>query len=486
MSTRNVLGIDMGASHGRAVVGHFDGSNLALKALHEFDNEPVFLNTGYHWDTLRLFHEIKRSIAKSASLKIDSVGIDTWGVDFGLIDPNGYLLENPHHYRDPRTESIPEKVYEKLSHAGIFAQTGMHPSPITSLFQLVALSHHQENLLNAAETLLFTPDLFRFLLTGEKSSESTIAATSLLFDPKETKWIPGFLAAFGIPDILPELGPSGQIIGTLTDRIADELGVTKIPVSRIAGHDSASAILTVPSSAENVAYVSCGTWSIVGANEERFITDDKALEQRFNNEMGYDGTNMFVKNITGLWVLQECIADWQREGIAIDYDQMNQAIPTVKHNTYINLDLKEFGKPGNMIGKIRAYAKRTNQRVPDTRPEIYKTIWLSLALKYKQTIDELEALTHRAYTAIHIIGGGARSDYLSQLTADLTGKQVISGPYEATVIGNIVVQLIALGELKSLKEAKELVRESFTIKTFLPNPNPELDALYESYIETYE
>lgn len=481
MSTKNVLGIDMGASNGRAVVGRYNGKKLEIAELHRFNNVPVTLNAGYYWDVLSLFDQIKKSIAKSSDIKIDSVGIDTWGVDFGLIDENGYLLENPHHYRDPRTEGMPRKVFDKIPEYDIFAQTGMHPAQLTTLFQLAALRQNQENILKAAKTLLFMPDLFRFLLTGDRSSEHTIAATSLLFDPNTKEWIKNYLEAFEIPDILPKLKSAGRIAGKLTDGIARELNVENIPVVRIAGHDTASAILSVPSAEENIAYISCGTWSIAGADEDRFITDKKALEQGFNNEMGYDDTNMFVKNITGLWVLQECITEWQREGVKINYEEMNKSIHDVKLNTYINLDSEEFGKPGNMANKIRAYTKRTNQHNPRTKQEIYKTVWVSLALKYKQTIEGLEALTHRKYTAIHIIGGGARSDYLCQLTSDITGKEVLSGPYEATVIGNMLVQLIALGELKGTEEAKQLVKESFTIKEYQPKPNNEIDALYRNY-----
>lgn len=471
MTTINVLGMDYGASNGRGIVGRFDGQKLTLEEIHRFPNQPVSVASNLYWNILSLFQELKNSIikAQTASIAISSIGIDTWGVDFGILDKQGNLLSNPHHYRDRRTENISQEVYKMFSEYELFSMTGMKPGFITTLFQLISMKDREAAILDKAETLLFMPCLLSYFLTGNINCEATQASTSLMYSPFTGDWITKLLEKYCLPDILPKINPSNHIIGNVQAEVIDETGIGKVPVISVAQHDTASAIASVPTeNQEDVVYISCGTWSVLGTTISRPIISREVLESGFCNEIGYNNEIMFVKNITGLWILQECVRDWAKEGYKIDYEHMGDHALKSSFNSYIDVDYEPFQYPGNMTQKIIDCCKKLGQQPPKNKEEVYKCIIHGLAVNYKKTIEQLKTMTGKGFKSIHIVGGGSKDKALCQMTADLTGLEVMAGPSEATVVGNIMSQLIALGEIGHVTELPELIKNSFHIKNYAP------------------
>jgi len=469
MEGKKVLGVDIGASSALGMLGKFDGDKLYTEEINRFPNQTVNIMGNLYWDILKLFQDILYTLGKIRTKNIESLGINTWGVDFGLLDKRGKLLGNLRSYRDNRTDSIEEIVTKKYSRYEIFSKTGMSPYQISTLYQLIAMKISENSILSCADQLLFTSGIINYFLTGNKNCEKTQASTSLLYSPFTSDWAYEFKEKYSLPDILPQLSEPGKVIGNLTADISKNLGIKSTPVISVAEHDTASAIASVPANTkQDVIYISCGTWSVVGSTVQKPIIKKEAMEQGFHNEIGYNDEIMFVKNIIGLWVLQECIKEWVEEGFKIDYQKINREAQKCNFDSVIDLEHEDFLYPGMMSKKIKNYCHNNNIQIPNTRTETYKCIVISLAEKYKQTIKEVEKLTGKSYSKINIIGGGARNSYLCQLTAEITGKQVIAGPYEATSIGNIIVQLIALGEIANITEAREVIKRSFDIKTYIP------------------
>lgn len=469
MATINVLGMDYGASNGRGMIGRFDGDRLSIEEIHRFPNSPVTVLSSFYWDILSLFSELKKSIikAKSQSIPVSTIGIDTWGIDFGITDAQGNLLGNPHHYRDNRTNDILKEAYEVFPEYEIFSKSGMHPLHICTLFQLLSMKKYESDILEKSKTMLFTPNLLNYFLTGNVNCESTMASSSLLYSPFTNNWIGEFLNRYELPEILPAVNKPGYIIGNILESVREETGAGNIKVVSVAQHDTASAIAAVPAeNKQEVVYISCGTWSVVGTAIGRPIVNEAVLKNRFNNEIGYDNEIMFVKNITGLWVLQECVREWEIEGYKIDYSYMNEYAEKSGFASSIDVDDESFALPGNMSRKVVEYCKRTGQKPPENREEIYKSIILGLALKYREVIGQTEVLTGKKFDRIHIIGGGSRNKLLCRLTAKETGMEVVAGPYEATVIGNIMAQLIALGEIKDMAEGIQVIKNSFALEEY--------------------
>ncbi len=466
---RNYLAIDLGAESGRAILARIADRKIELRELHRFANTPVQLPTGLYWDTLRLFHEICEGIRIGAQSSDDlsGIAIDTWGVDFGLIGVDRELIANPRHYRDARTKDVPERVFEILPRAEIFRRTGVQFMHINSLYQLYALHEHSPEVLRVTSRLLFMPDLFNYFLTGIFASERTIASTSQFYDPVEKRFA---------TDMLLQLGIDGSFLANLIDPGA-ELGPvlpyllpTDAPVFATASHDTASAVAAVPASGnDNWCYISSGTWSLMGVELDHPIIDDASLESNFTNEVGVGNKIRFLKNIPGLWLLQECRRQWARDGQDYSYAElMEQAAAAKKTSTIIDLD--EFSSPGNHPQAIREYCRKTGQEVPDDPGAISRVILQSLAARYKQILESLEKLTDKTIDVIHIVGGGSRNKLLNQLTADVTGRRVLAGPAEATAVGNALTQALGRGDIRSLEAIRALVRGSFDVDEFRPRP----------------
>jgi rhamnulokinase len=485
---RNYLAMDLGAESGRAILGQFDGDRLTLSEMHRFSNTPVRLPDGLHWDALRLFHEIKTGLGATCqhvSGNIDGVGIDTWGVDFGLLDSKGSLLSNPFHYRDNRTDGMVEAAFERVSREAIFAQTGIQFMQINTLFQLFSMAKIGSPVLDMAKTFLTMPDLFNYWLTGRKVSEFTNATTTQCYNPVDNNWAFPMIQELGIPrHIFPELVEPGQILGPLLTEMAEELCISHLSVIAPACHDTGSAVASVPGEGENYAWISSGTWSIMGVTVDKPVINPQSLDFNLTNEGGVDHTFRLCKNIMGLWLVQECRRFWQSHGESFSYDEITQmAAAASPWKSIINPDAVDFLKPGDMPGRIQTYCQRTGQQIPESKGEIVRCALDSIALKYRWVLERLEDLLDRQLNTIHIVGGGTKNRLLSQITADCTGRTVITGPVEATAVGNLLTQAIALGELQSLDDIRAIVCRSFEVHTFEPNGRrDQYDDVYQRFL----
>lgn len=485
-NTKNLLAFDFGASSGRAVLGRFNGEKLTLEELHRFSNDPVKLGDTLYWDVLRLFHEIKQSLLKAKAVCVpDSIGIDTWGVDFGLLDAEDRLLENPVHYRDARTAGIFDTAFGKIPKDELYRITGNQLMEINTAFQLLSLREARPALLERAKTLLFMPDLFAFMLTGEKHAEYSIASTSQLLDAKTRTWSPRILESFGIPATLfPAIVPTATPIGCLRADLCEELGIPASRVIAVAGHDTQCAQASVPAAEKDFLFLSCGTWSLLGTELDAPLVNAQTAACNITNEGGYGGKTSFLKNIIGLWLIQETRRQWQKEGENLSFAEMEKlALLAPAFQCFIDPDDAVFVPAGNIPKRIQEYCRKTAQKVPETKGEILRCIYDSLAMKYRYAIAQIEQCTEKQYNTLHIVGGGVKDTLLCRLSADVCGKTVVAGPVEATVFGNLVLQLLASGELYSLAEARELVRRSDKVTTFTPNPEAETDSAYEAFLQ---
>ena len=473
--TLNLLGFDFGASSGRAMLGVYDGEKLELQEIHRFLNEPVMLGEQYVWDVPRLFLEVKEGLRKAARLgvRIDAIGIDTWGVDFGLLNAQGHLMGVPVHYRDARTEGMMEKAFETVSREEIFRRTGLAFQSFNTLYQLLALREQKDPALERADALLFMPDLFAYLLTGEKRTEYTIASTSQMIDPATRAWDRELLQKLGLPaQMLTEIEPAGTVRGLLKEEIARETGLERVPVIAVASHDTASAVAAVPAEkGSRFAYLSSGTWSLLGAERTEPLCTEEVMRANYTNEGGLCGTTRLLKNIMGLWIIQECKREWDREGGEIGFGEivkLAEAAPAFL--AVLDVDDPCFMAPGGMPERIRDYCRRTGQAVPQTRGEIARVVYEGLALKYRWAIERLERdLLGHEIDVLHIVGGGSKNEMLNRFTAQAIGRKVVAGPSEGTVIGNLLVQAMALGAIGSLDELREVVARSFENRTYLPD-----------------
>ncbi len=482
----NYLAIDLGAESGRAIVGSLDGDKLTLNETHRFANEPVRLNDGLHWDVLRLWSDIKAGISNSK--EINSIGLDTWAIDFALLDQNGSLLSNPFHYRDARTDTMMAEAFKRMSRAEIFSNTGIQFMQINTLYQLLAMSVQKSPLFEVAETFVTIPDLFNYWLTGELTNEFTNATTTQCFDPRKRDWSTKILDAFNIPSYLfKPTTDSGTQIGTLLPSIAEETGAGVVPVILPACHDTGSAVVAVPARNQDFAWISSGTWSIMGAEVREPCLTEKALEYNFTNEGGVFGTWRLSKNIMGLWMVQECKRMWAHQGDDLSYDEITRLASEAKpFLAVIDPDNSRFLHPGDMPEEIRKYCEETNQAVPHTKGEVIRVALESIALKYRWVLERLQELAGKQFTPIHIIGGGTKNRLLNQLTANATNRIVVTGPVEATAIGNVLMQAIGLGHLGSLSDARAVVRASFDVEEYHPAAETGWDEAYIKLMQLIE
>ena len=487
--TYNFLGFDFGASSGRAMLGSFDGERIQLSELHRFPNEPVELVGRFCWDVPRLFFEMKQALNKAArqGVKIDAIGIDTWGVDFGLIDKDGRLLGVPTHYRDTHTDGVMEKAFEVMPKEEIFRNTGLAFIQFNTLYQLYAMKLEGDPTLEAADKMLMMPDLLAYLLTGKVGTEYTIASTSQLIDPFTRDWDFELIDRFGLPRrIFTPIQPSGSLRGTLLPKIARECGVGEIPVIAVASHDTASAVAAIPADGPDFAYISSGTWSLLGAEIRTPLCEREVMEANYTNEGGVDGTIRLLKNIMGLWIIQECKREWDRRTDAVSFSQIvemaEQAEPFI---AFINVDDPCFLAPNDMPARIQEYCRKTGQRVPQSRGQIARVIYESLALKYRWAIERLEKdLLTKRISALNIVGGGSKNDMLNRFTADAIARPVIAGPDEGTVIGNLLVQAMGVGAISDLAGLRRVVEASFPTRRFQPGDGAAWDGAYAKYLET--
>jgi len=474
----NYLAFDLGAESGRAILGSLDGGRLSLSEVHRFPNEPVRLSDGLHWDVLRLWAEIKTGITATvkSGVKFDSLGVDTWGVDFVLLDKNGDLLGNPYHYRDARTDGMLETAFSLVPREQIFNQTGIQFMQINTLYQLLSMVIARDSQLEAAKTFLTIPDLFNFWLSGKISCEFTNATTTQCFNPLSRSWAFPLLEALGIPKrIFPSICEPGTSLGMLLPAIASETGAGPIPVIAPACHDTGSAVAAVPASKADFAWLSSGTWSILGAEVQQPVLSEKALQYNFTNEGGVFGTWRLSKNIMGLWLTQECKREW-----GLSYNELTRLATEAKpFLAVIDPDSNIFLHPGNMSEKICKSCANTGQPVPETQGEVIRVALESLALKYRFVLGRLEELAGKRLEPLHIFGGGINNRLLNQFSADATGRMVIAGPVEATAIGNILMQMITLGEFSSLQDARHMVRHSFGIKEYYPGASDGWESAYQ-------
>lgn len=484
---KKVMAFDFGASSGRALLGSFDGQRIATSEVHRFSNDPVMLGNTFYWDFLRLFYEIKQGIGKAANSgdkEIVSMGIDTWGVDFGLLDKNGDLLQNPVHYRDTRFDGVPQKMFEKVSRDSIYNETGIQFMNFNTIFQLYYYVLNNPDILQKTETMLLIPDLFNYFLTGNKVAEYSIASTTQLLNAKKGDWSYELIDKLGIPrKIFTEISEPGVKVGKLLPKLAEELNSTSFDIYAVAGHDTASAVAAVPAlKGENYAYLSCGTWSLLGMELDSALINKDTYSYNFTNEGGYGRKIRFLKNIIGLWLMQESRRQWEREGEKMSFADIDKLTVKAKPLArFIDPNRDEFMAPGDMPGRIASYLKRTNQPMPENKGDISRCITESLALKYREYIENLETLTGRKIDVLHIIGGGVKDKMLCQYTANATKKTVVAGPIEATALGNIAVQLIAAGEFKNIDEARASIKESFPADIYEPQNTADWDSAYEYF-----
>ncbi len=472
MAEKKMLAIDLGASSGRGIVGSFDGEKLSLKENHRFSNDPVIVNGRMHWDILRIFHEIKQSITKTVLEKDDirSIGIDTWGVDYALLDKNGRMLSNPVHYRDTRTDGVVPYIGRFFTQPELYAVTGIQCMNFNTIFQLATELRDDPEALDRAARMLNIPDLLNYFLTGNMANEYTILSTGALLDAKRRDYAFSMIDKVGIPRrLFGEIVQPGHDLGGLLPQVLEETGKTDAHVLTVASHDTASAVIAVPTQEDDFLFISSGTWSLMGTELHAPRIDDATAKFDFTNEGGAFGTIRFLKNIMGLWLIQESRRQWRREGCEYSFAQLEAFARECKpFACFINPDDPSFATPGNLPERIREFCRRTGQYVPVSVGEIVRCIYESLALKYRATAESIRTLTGLDAKVIYVVGGGTKDGFLSQMTADATGMPVSAGPEEATAIGNLMMQMVAAGEAKNLKEARRIVAASFERKFYEP------------------
>ena len=464
---------DLGATSGRSILGILQNGKVELKELTRFPNKIIRIQDRYYWDIFALYEALKEGLATAVSqnIRLDAIGIDTWGVDFVYLGEDGSILSQPRSYRDPYTIGKPEEYFKLVSKKTVYDRTGIQIMNFNSLYQLYAAKCENESPLKAAHDILFMPDALSYLLTGKKICEYTIASTSQLLNPKTKKIERELFDAMGInPSIIQPIIMPGTIIGNLTESVAKECGLPPVPVIAVAGHDTASAVAAVPAENENFAYLSSGTWSLMGIEVQEPIITDETYQLNFTNEGGVDGTTRFLKNITGMWLLEQCRKEWESKGTAYTYPEIVALSSSVEGlQSVIDPDHPSFANPESMTRAIAEYCAQNNQKIPLTHAEFIRCIFDSLALRYKEVLNYLQKIAPFPIEKLHVIGGGSQNKLLNQMTADTIGIPVVAGPSEATALGNVMMQAKGLGIVKSLREVRKIVRNSVECVEFKKN-----------------
>jgi len=479
---KKFLAIDIGASSGRAIIGSLKGGIVTLKEIHRFDNHMTVVHGRYHWDIYRIFDDIKKGLAEAAAQEEVplSIGIDTWAVDYGLLDEAGHILGLPYAYRDHRTDTAMEELFRIIPRQEVYNLTGIQFLQFNTIFQLYAAMRDKLPALQISKDLLFIPDLLNFLLSGEKKSEFSFATTSQLFNPMTNAWAAQMFDKIGVPvSLMQEVVAPGTVIGKLTEEMAKETGMPRVDVTAVASHDTGSAIAAIPAEGSDFAYISSGTWSLMGIESKTPVISPESMQYNFTNEGGVDGTYRVLKNIMGLWLIQECRRIWAQSGEEYSFGALaRRAEASGAFKTLVDPDCSSLLNPKNMPAALNELVARAGEPVMEDPGEFARCIFESLAFRYRQTLEELRRISDKEFRKIHIIGGGSHNELLCQFTANATGLPVIAGPAEGTALGNIMVQAMAQGEIASLSEIREVIRRSFEFKEFLPENVAEWDANY--------
>ncbi|MGD0574073.1 MAG: rhamnulokinase family protein [Anaerolineales bacterium] len=487
-SSPSFLALDLGAESGRAVIGHLQDDRLQLKEVHRFANGPVRIGDSLHWDVLRLWTEILNGItlaAQEAGKGLMGLGLDTWGVDFGLLARDDTLLGNPYHYRDRRTEGMLEIAFRRVPRTEIYERTGIQFMQLNSLYQLLAMAQAKAPALSCAQTFLTMPDLFNFWFTGRKAGEYTIATTTQCFDPRAGDWARDLVDRLDIPShIFPPIVAPGTVLGELRASVAEDARCSRVPVIAIAAHDTQSAVAAVPCDSPDCIYLSSGTWSLMGVEVHQPVITADSLDYDFTNEGGVGGTICLLKNIPGLWLVQECRRSWAQTGQEYSYDDLSRMAGEAPAlgSLVVPFDSR-FQGAGDMPGRIQAFCRETVQPIPESPGEITRCALESLALEYRWVAERLDALLGQRRSTVLVVGGGSRNRLLNQFTADATERRVVTGPVEATALGSVLVQAVALGHLSSLSEGRALVKRSFEETAFQPRQEGPWEAAYERYLQ---
>jgi len=486
MQTYTFLAFDLGATSGRSILATLKDGQVKIEELTRFPNTLLPIHGKYYWNIFGLYESLKAGMTAAASrhIQIDAIGIDTWGVDFVYVGKDGSLLGCPRAYRDPYTEGIPEAYFQLVPRKEVYDLTGIQIMNFNSLFQLYAAKREGCSALEAAHRILFMPDALSYLLTGKMVCEYTIASTSQLLNPRTKRFEEKLLKVAGVaPSILPEMVNPGTVIGPLTDSLAEETGLGKVPVVAVAGHDTGSAIAAIPAANERFAYLSSGTWSLMGIEVIEPIINEASFEMNFTNEGGVDGTTRFLKNITGMWLLEQCRKEWEKEGTRFTYAEivdMASSAPAFK--SLVDPDHASFANPRSMTRALADYCQMTGQPVPANQAAYIRCIFDSLALKYRYVLSMLQEVAPFTIEKLHVIGGGSQNQLMNQFTANAIGLPVIAGPAEATAIGNVMMQAKALGAVSDLKAMREVIAHSVTPSTFLPVNSSLWDEAYSNYL----
>lgn len=486
MSPHHYIACDLGAESGRVMLGILEDDKLTLEEIHRFPNGPVEVCGSLRWDMLRLFDELKVGLKKIAArgISVASMSCDSWGVDYVLLHENEPMVTAPYHYRDTRMYGALEHAFAIVPAAEIFAETGIQFMPINTLYQLLADVRQRSAVLDSTGQFLNIADYLNFLFSGVARAEESLASTSQVYNPQQRKWSTKLIEKFGLPNqIFPEVVPSGSILGPLLDTVGVDTGLRDTLVVASCSHDTAAAVVGVPAVGESWAYLSSGTWSLLGVESPKPIIDARSRRYNFTNEVGYGGSICFLKNIPGLWIVQECRRTWAKGGKEYTYEQLTQmAEAAAPLASFIDPMDAHFAKPEDMPSKVASYCRTSNQSVPATPGETVRCVLESLALCYQRTFDQLEEVTGRRLATLHIVGGGSKNQLLNQFTASSTSRTVLAGPVECSAIGNVLIQAIALGHISSLKVAREIVRRSFPLVRY----DPVDEALWESARNKYQ
>jgi len=494
---KHYLALDLGAESGRGMLGTLADGKLTLEEVHRFQTGATSLpskypqvaqerkqsDRSYVWDFIRFWCEAKESIQKASSrASVSSVGVDTWGVDFALLDQDGMLLSTPFHYRDERTDGMMDAAFKRMPKEQIYEITGIQFMQLNTLFQLLSMVEQESPILAAADRLVMVPDLLHYWLSGRAVAEFTETTTTQVFDTRKGAWSQEIIQAMGIPHhLFPEVVMPGTVLGPLRASVAEELGVT-MQVVAPPTHDTGCAVAAVPAENDNFIWISSGTWSIVGMNMPQPVINAESFHNNFTNEGGATGNFRFSKNIMGLWLVQQCRRKWQKEGKELSYTELtNLARKAPAFTTLIDPDYSGFLKVGDMIEQIHDYCELTGQPFPQDEGAMVRAILQGLALRYRFVIEQLEQMSGKQVSTIHIVGGGTQNTLLNQLTADATGKKVITGPIEATATGNLVTQAIAMGDIKDWQAGADVIRASFAIEEYLPKDQAPWNEAYRKF-----
>ena len=486
-SLARFVAADLGASSGRVIAGLWDGERITLEELNRFANVPLHQNGELHWDLPTLWSELQRGLRQFVhrfGSGPDAIGIDAWGVDFGLVDEKGALLQNPFHYRDCRTDGLPERFFQRVAESEVFAETGTQTMQINTLFQLYAVSGGDAERFAASTSLLMIPDLFQFLLCGEKRVEFTEASTTQLYSLKNRTWSERLLRATGVPKtLLPPVVMPGTVLGRTLPNLATQLGFDRdVPVVAVATHDTASAVAAIPDLAEDSVFLSSGTWSLIGVELPAPNTSEEVRLANFTNEGSASGHVLLLRNVPGLWFVQECRNHWRLEGNELSWSELVDAAACAQPlRSIINPNARGLKVQHDMPAAIQALCRNTNQPVPRTVGEITRCVFESLSLAYRSAFESLKEIVGRELRTLHVVGGGAQNALLAQMTADACGLKVITGPVEASALGNVMLQAIATGHIKDIATGRSVIGRSFERTTYYPHPGEAIQKAYATF-----